>query len=415
MTRSAVRPAPVDFTVVQDRARAFAVSLRERAAEIVRSLSGYQCANVALDEIERSVDLLDNLHLNREHFGGKVGAVTTFLPLNQPLYATVCFGVVPSFMAEDTALRPPTAMHPHYRALADVLDLPAHFPELHVSYDDKEEFVARRAHRTDAVVFTGTPENAAKVRRSFPRRTLFILNGSGHNPLVVTETADVDLAVGSALRVVLYNQGQDCAGPNAILVHRERLAAFRETLLARLRDLEHRVGPYSDPDNVVGPNTDPDHALKTGRRFRDERESWVYGGEVNPVSGMIKPTAFEKELALGGNFREFFAPVFFLQPYDDDAELRRYFEDQRYAANAMYVSVFGHSPYVESLIGSPSHDADSILWDTDLHLAEKGYLPYGGRGPAASCLYVDGVRVPGATLPQRDIALHLVARRGGAC
>ena len=415
MTRSAVRSALVDFPAVQDRARAFATALRERTAEIVHSLSGYQCANVALDEIERSVDLLDNLHLNREHFGGKVGAVTTFLPLNQPLYATVCFGVVPSFMAEDTALRPPTAMHPHYRALADVLDLPAHFPELHVSYDDKEEFVAQRAHRTDAVVFTGTPENAAKVRRSFPRRTLFILNGSGHNPLVVTETADLDLAVASALRVVLYNQGQDCAGPNAILVHRDRLVEFRETLLARLRELEHRVGPYSDPDNVVGPNTDPDHAVKMVRRFRDDRGFWVYGGEVNPASGMIRPTVFEKELALGGNFREFFAPVFFLQPYDDDAELRRYFEDQRYAANAMYVSVFGDSPYVKSLLDSPSHDADSILWDTDLHLAEKGYLPYGGRGPAASCLYVDGVRVPGATLPQRDIHRHLIARRGGPC
>ncbi|MGM1062616.1 aldehyde dehydrogenase family protein [Saccharothrix sp. Mg75] len=406
---------PIDFVEVRERARLFAALLRERTAAIVRGLSGYQCANVALDEIERSVDLLDNLHLNRDYFRAKVGAVTTFLPLNQPLYATVCFGVVPSLMAEDTALRPPTVMHPHYRVLADVLDLTTHFPELHVSYDGKEEFVAQRAHRTDAVVFTGTPENAGKVRKSFPRRTLFILNGSGHNPLVVTETADVDLAVTCALRVVLYNQGQDCAGPNALLVHRDRLAEFRETLLARLRAVEHRIGPYADPDNLVGPNTDPDHAVKMVRRFRDDRRHWVHGGEVNPVSGLIRPAVFEKDLTLGGNFNEFFAPVFFLQPYDGDADLARYFEDRHYAANAMYISVFGDSPYVKSLLDTPLHDADSILWDTDLHLTERGHLPYGGRGPAASCLYVDGVRLPGATLPQRDIYLHLVAPRSGPC
>ncbi|MEU7916942.1 hypothetical protein [Microbispora bryophytorum] len=41
-------------------------------------------------------------------------------------------------------------------------------------------------------------------------------------------------------------------------------------------------------------------------------------------------------------------------------------------------------------------------------MTEKGYLPYGGMGPAASCIYVNGERVEGATLPQRDIYRHLV-------
>ncbi|WP_143342627.1 aldehyde dehydrogenase family protein, partial [Crossiella equi] len=398
---------------VRQRAAAFATELRERGADIVRSLSGYECAGVALDEIERSVEFLDNLHHNREYFRGRVQGVTSFLPLNQPLYATVCFGVVPSLMAEDAAFRPPTVMHPHYRKLAEVLDLPRHFPNLRVSYQDREVFVAQRARRTDAVVFTGSPDNAAKVRRLFLKRTLFILNGSGHNPLVVTETADLALAVESALRVVLYNQGQDCAGPNAILVHRTRLAEFREALVLRLRGIEHRVGPYADPENLVGPNSDPDHALKIIRMFKEDRDFCVYGGDINPVSGLIRPTVFEKDLSLGGNYHEFFAPVFYLQPYDDDADLALYFTDHRYRNNAMYISLFGDSDYVDSLLATPLHEEDSILRNTDLHLTEKGYLPYGGQGPAASCRYVDGERVLGATSPQRDIYQHLVAPRLG--
>ncbi|MCK2240365.1 MULTISPECIES: aldehyde dehydrogenase family protein [unclassified Crossiella] len=411
MTVTTAPVSTVDFPEIRQRAACFAAELRERTEEIVRSLSGYQCANVALDEIERSVEFLDNLHHNREYFQGRIQGVTSFLPLNQPLYATVCFGVIPSLLAEDAALRPPTVMHPHYRQLADVLDLPRYFPNLRVSYQDREVFVAQRARRTDAVVFTGSPDNAAKVRRLFLKRTLFILNGSGHNPLVITESADLERAVDSALRVVLYNQGQDCAGPNAILVHRDRLAEFRSALVLRLRGLEHRVGPYADPDNLVGPNSDPDHPLKLIRMFKEDREFCVYGGEVNPVSGLIRPTVFEKDLALGGNFQEFFAPVFYLQPYDSDASLARYFTDHRYRQNAMYISLFGTSPYVDSLLDTPLHEPDSILRDTDLHLTEKGYLPYGGQGPAASCRYVDGERVPGATSPQRDIYQHLVAPR----
>jgi len=60
---------------------------------------------------------------------------------------------------------------------------------------------------------------------------LFIANGSGHNPIVVTETADVDSAVASALSVQLYNQGQDCANPNAILCS----CPMYEEFVSRLR------------------------------------------------------------------------------------------------------------------------------------------------------------------------------------
>ncbi|MCE7003524.1 aldehyde dehydrogenase family protein [Kibdelosporangium philippinense] len=408
--------APIDFAEVRQRAQAFADTLAENHGLIVKSLSEYQCANVALDEIERSVELLTNLHLNQEYFQAKVHGVTTFLPLNQPLYASVCFGVVPSLMAEDTAMRPPTVMHPHYRKLAEILDLPSFFPNLTVSYQDKEEYLVARARRTDAVVFTGTPENAVKVRRAFLKKTLFILNGAGHNPLVVTENADLDRAVDSALRVVLYNQGQDCAAPNAILVHRSRIDVFRAALIRALDELAPRVGPYSDPANIVGPNSDPDHAAKIARVFRDEREHFVYGGETNPVTGMIHPTVFERDLTKGGNYEEFFAPVFYIQPYESDDALKDYFTDERYRQNAMYISLFGDSPYIKSLVDTPLHEPDSVLRDTDLHLTEKGYLPYGGQGPAASCLYTNGERVLGATLPQRDIHRHLVAPHlEGAC
>ncbi|MEU9832641.1 aldehyde dehydrogenase family protein [Streptosporangium sp. NPDC048047] len=398
----------IDFADVAERASKFASVLRERAEKIVESLSGYECAGVALDEIDRSVELLDNLHRNRTYFRRRIGGVTSFLPLNQPLYATACFGIVPALMAGEVAVRPPTAMQPHYRALVETIELTGFFPNLHVSYAGREEFVAERARTTEAIIFTGSPENGLKVRRHFRKKTLFILNGAGHNPLVIAEDADVEAAVTSALRVVLYNQGQDCAGPNSILVHTGRTAEFQSRLLDELRRIEPLVGPYDDRRNIVGPNSDPDHTIRVAQMFQENRRYCVHGGEINPVTGLIRPTVFVRPLREGGNFREFFAPVFCLQPYETDADLAEYFEDEKYGPNAMYVSLFGASPYTESLVDTRWHTAESILRGTDLHLTEKGYLPYGGMGPAASCVYVNGERVEGATLPQRDIYRHLV-------
>lgn len=399
----------ISFAVVQRTTGAFADHLRRHSNEIVRSLSGFECFNVAEDEVRRCIELLDNIELNKEYFQFAVRGVTAFLPLNQPLYATVCFGAVPSLMADEVWVRPPTAMQAHYRRLVEVLDLVRHFPNLHVSYEDKDEFVARRAPVTDAVIFTGTPENALKVRSKFLKRALFILNGAGHNPLVVSANADARQAVDSALRVVLYNQGQDCAGPNAILVHQAKYHEFVSTLRRELEDIAHLVGPYEQPQNIVGPNSDPDHAVKISRIFREERGHCTYGGEINPVTGLIRPAIFEKALGHGGNYREFFAPVFFIQRYERDEELARYFGNPQYHPNAMYISLFGDSVYVRRLIDEGRHPVETVLHGVDLHQTEKGYLPYGGMGPAASCLFVNGERKLGATLPQRDIYRHLVA------
>lgn len=399
----------ISFPVIQRSAQVFAEHLRARRHEIAISLSGFECFNVADDEVRRCTELLENIELNKEYFKFAVRGVTAFLPLNQPLYATVCFGVVPSLMADEVWVRPPSAMQPHYRRLVEALDFGRYFPNLRVSYEDKDEFVARRAPATDAVIFTGTPENALKVRSKFPKRALFILNGAGHNPLVISAGADIPRAVKSALRVVLYNQGQDCAGPNAILVHQESYDEFVAMLRMELEDIEHLVGPYEDPQNIVGPNSDPDHALKISRVFRDERRFCTYGGEINPVTGLIRPTIFEKALGHGGNYREFFAPVFFVQRYERDEELELYFDHPKYHPNAMYITLFGDSPYIKGLITQGKHPVETVLQGLDLHQSEKGYLPYGGQGPAASCLFVNGQRMPGATLPQRDIYKHLIA------
>ncbi|MBV7261696.1 aldehyde dehydrogenase family protein [Photobacterium sp. WH24] len=398
----------ISFDLVKEKCLKLALALKNKRDEIIQSVSSYQCRNVTDDEISRSLDLLLNIQENQEYFKLKVQGVTSFLPLNQPIYATVCFGFIPSLMSKDTCIRPPTAMHSHYQKLIKAIDFTYFSNSLSISFEDKESFISKRIQVTDAVIFTGTPENALKVRKHFRKKTLFILNGAGHNPLVISKDANIDQAVESAMRVVLYNQGQDCAGPNSILIHQDSYSIFRQKLVNELEKIKNKVGLYDDPDNIVGPNSDVDHSIKLATIFKQYREYCTYGGEINIINGLIRPTIFEKPLSLGGNYKEFFAPIFFLQEYRCDEELESYFFQPQYSKNAMYISLFGSSDYINNEINENIHLKDSILINTDLHLVERGTTPYGGQGIAASCIYFNGEVIKGNTLPQRDIYNHLV-------
>jgi lysyl-tRNA synthetase class 1 len=421
-------PVALDGEEILRRASDFADTIEARQEEMIDLLLRYETYEVASDETARTLDLLRSLPENAAYFVRQVGPVAAFLPRNQPLYALACFGLVPALMASEAHVRPPLAMSHFFFDLVRLLDVEGHFPTVFFSRARHEEFVQERAARrldarthrkrpvTDVVIFTGTMANAEKVRCAFDRNVLFIANGPGHNPIVVTETADVRSAVRSALRVQLYNQGQDCANPNAILVHEAREEEFVSRLREALREV--KVGPYADRQNRVGPLTSRKDLERIQALFVANAD-WLdtaTPGVIRTKSCIVEPTIIRKPLEEGSDYTDHFAPVFVVQRYDGDGELSRYFEDPRYAPSAMYVTVFGHSPYVESLIGRPFaggrilHDASTILRDTDLHAPgiERGTKPYGGYGRGASSISLYGLTIAKPTLPQRDIFEQLV-------
>lgn len=397
---------PLDFERIKNDAKIFADYLISHTEEITTALSVYECHNVAQDEIERAVDLLSNIDKNAEYFQIRAGGVTTFLPINQPLYATVCFGIIPSLMASDVAIRVPIDMQVAYKQLQSVINFSNFFSNMHISYESREEFIAQRKPVTETVIFTGRPENGMLIKKEFKPDVLFIINGSGHNPIVISDNANIDSAVESTIRVCLQNQGQDCAAPNAILVKNSELVAYKNKLLEKLVIMSAFIGPYTDRKNIIGPNTRPEHVLKIAEFLYKIKKYHIYGGNINPCSGMIEPCVIEKPLQDGANFEEFFAPIIMIQPYEHDEDLSNYFEKPQYKSNAMYVTIFGDSVYINTLIKKGLHTPENIIHNTDLHHTERGFLPYGGTGWAASSIHFNGHIIHGATLPQRDIYLY---------
>lgn len=408
--KAIARNEEIDFRELFDKAKRFADFLDSNTHKIRDALRHYETNNVVLDEIRRSTEHLRNLDKNREYFQQKTAPIATFMPLNQPLYALVCFGIVPAMMCKEAYVRPPAFAQETFKSLQSVLNLHDWFENLHISYEPRAEFVERTKKIVGGVIFVGSPENTAKVRRIYPADIMFLANGSGHNPVVIGQGADLDKAVQSVMNVALYNQGQDCCGPNTILVDAGLCNEFMDRLLQKIKAIEPLVGPSENDQNIVGPNTDKTHTIKVAEIFVRSARYHIYGGDINPASGLIRPTVFLKPLSEGANYEEFFAPVFHVQPYSGVEELRQYFLSEQYRQNAMYLTLYGQFDLEEELVQAGLHDSSNIIKESDLHKEEKGFKPYGGLGPDASCIYFEGRKKPSGILPQREIYTYMVKR-----
>lgn len=306
--------AIIDFSDVEKKSQMFIKHFTKNWDRICEILTCYETYQVACDEYERCKDLFSSLHENKEYFQYRIGDVATFLPRNQPFYALSCFALVPSMQASQIHTRAPLAMHNIFTRLCKELELKLYFPNVNISFEERQTFVdkrlaLRKKHNTcklepvtEAVIFTGTMENANKLRKQFHINTLFISNGSGHNPIVIDKNADIHKAVKACLRVQLYNQGQDCASPSAILVDGEIYNEFIQELLREIKTV--KVGSYKDPDVTVGPITEIEDIERVQRLFI-KNSRWLHDstpGVINTKLKIVYPTIICKPLSEGGNY-----------------------------------------------------------------------------------------------------------------
>ncbi len=418
---------PLSTFYIEDQTRSWAELIESKFEALTEILLEYESYEVVKDETERTLDLLQNIKDNNEYFRLRVNEVAAFLPRNQPLYAFTCFVVIPSLMASKVHFRIPHGMRHFFPKMLALLEVHTRFPNITVSHDTRLEFLRKRSALrinpkteetlpgTDVVIFTGTSAHADQLRLIFDHRTLFISNGSGHNPFVVSKNADVQKAVDAIISLQFYNQGQDCAAPNATLVHADVYSDFLRLLREQIRTIH--VGEYADKLCRVGPNSDPKDLVRV-QDFLVHHKAWIdqsTQGIIRTHDAIIEPTIICKPLTEGGNFAEIFAPIIFVQKYENDSELALYFENPHYAQNAMYISLYGASAYIESLVdrlfnGKVLHDKASVLHNANPHDVgiERGTQPYGGCGRNSSSVSINGKLICKPTLPQRDIFEEIV-------
>jgi acyl-CoA reductase-like NAD-dependent aldehyde dehydrogenase len=346
----------------------------ERKA-LINNLLEYESYETALDEIERSLESLQNIEKEIQYLEKTaVDSISTFFPLNLPLYSLILFAVIPSFLASNVYLRPPLYMRKILKEIYEKLDIKRQFP-IHLIELERGIFVSGYVSYSDVVIFTGKYVNALKVKQSCPH-SLFIYNGAGINPILVAENADIKLAVEKSIQARIFNSGQDCAGPDSILVPKKIKDEFLDELIRQMNQIN--VGDYKIRENRIGRITNMAQLDNIEKILRAYSDQIIYGGNVDFKTSTVHPTIILTNLKEDKNYEEFFSPIFFVSIYENEDELDMFFENHEFTNYSMYVSVFGDCEYTQRIKNS------TILINQNILDVEKGNEAYGGYGPKAN-------------------------------
>ncbi len=388
---------------IYDHANEFAQHLDTKRATIHKLLRKYQSYEVVEDEIEKSIEALTHLSVISSYYDEitLTSKISVFLPLNLPLYSLVLFAIMPSYQSNSIVVRAPDRMKALFAEIETELALSEYYPSITIFNGTRGDFLEKHCKKSSVVIFTGKHQNFQKIRKQCNNNTLFLFNGVGYNPIVVTESANVELAVNKTAYVKLFNNGQDCAGPDCILVHSLIADEFVEKLKVILRKTPID-NSYKNTGTVVGPLFEPSsltNVLDFILSKQREGAKVTHGGKIDMKHMVVYPCIVESTLINLRNFDELYSPLFLILRYTTDQELALYFNDvhNRYQNREMYISLFGESSVVKNISGS------IIIKDKTIHDVERGVEEYGGYSPEASSVSYRGLVVYKPLLIPREI------------
>jgi RHH-type transcriptional regulator, proline utilization regulon repressor / proline dehydrogenase / delta 1-pyrroline-5-carboxylate dehydrogenase len=127
----------------------------------------------------------------------------------------------------------------------------------------------------DSVILTGAYETA-ELFRSWKSGMHLLAETSGKNAIVITQAADLDLAIRDLVRSAFGHAGQKCSAASLAIV--EAALYDDDMFMERLADATRSlvVGPPTDPGSVVGPLiSEPSPKLLRGLTQLDAGERWL--------------------------------------------------------------------------------------------------------------------------------------------
>lgn len=226
----------------------------------------------------------------------------------------------------------------------------------------------------DVMAFTGSTEIGKRVAsKAAENLALPAMELGGNNPFVVTDDADLDAAIDSAVFGSFLHQGQICISINRHIVHEDIYDEYVEQLAERAAGLP--IGDPTDRENVIGPIIDE------GQRDQmlDYVESTVEAGATLETGGdhdglFVEPTVLSgatNDMAAACN--EHFGPIAPVIPYSSDEEAIEMANDTEYGlAGAVHAGDMDRARELADSIEA------GMVHINDQPINEEPNVPFGG-------------------------------------
>ncbi|MCW2747559.1 MAG: 1-pyrroline-5-carboxylate dehydrogenase [Nocardioidaceae bacterium] len=163
----------------------------------------------------------------------------------------------------------------------------------------------------DRVILTGAWDTAVLFKSWRPEMNL-LAETSGKNAIVVTPSADFDLAAADIAKSAFGHAGQKCSAASLVILVGS--VGNSQRFVDQLTDAiaSQRVGYPQDPTSVMGPVIEPPQGkLLRGLTQLGEGESWLLKPESLDDSGRLWSPGVRDGVRSGSDFHltEFFGPV----------------------------------------------------------------------------------------------------------
>lgn len=279
-----------------------------------------------------------------------LGAIVAIMPWNFPVWQVFRAGA-PALMAGNTMLlkHAPNVFETAF-AIGQILQeagLPEGvFQNLIVSPEQIDKILADQ--RVAAVTLTGSPaagSTVAGIAGKNIKKSVLELGGS--DPFIVLADADLDAAVGAAVRARFANAGQVCLAPKRFIL----IEGIAEEFEKRFADAASKlvIGDPLDRKTQMGPLA-----------RRDLRDSLHHQVESSIQAGA--------RVVLGGKPREgkgyFYQPTILADVKPDMAAFR----EETFGPVAALIRVLDHEQALE-LANNSEYGLSGNIWTRDLKLA----------------------------------------------
>lgn len=194
----------------------------------------------------------------------------------------------------------------------------------------------------DGVTFTGSEETGQLVGAgAFARGAKFQLEMGGKNPVIVTNNADLDLAVQETVNGGLRSTGQKCTATSRVIIQSDIYDEFKEKLLAKVKEI--KVGDGLEADTWMGPcasKSQLDTVLSYIEKGKNEGATLIAGGGRIEKEGYengfyVEPTVFDNvsnDMVIAQE--EIFGPVLALIKVDTIEEALEVANDSNFGLSA---------------------------------------------------------------------------------
>jgi acyl-CoA reductase-like NAD-dependent aldehyde dehydrogenase len=310
-------------------------------------------------------------------------------PWNAPLMLSLMDAVPALFAGCAVVVKPsevaPRFIEPLMRSVAEVPELASVLAFIAGDGETGQELI----QNVDILCFTGSVPNGRKVAEACARRFIpAFLELGGKDPVVVTETADLERAATAIVRGAVFGTGQVCFSIERIYVQEEVHDALVELLVKKSEQIQlnypdpnkGHIGPFGFARQAEIVDAHLDDALAKGAKIRAGGKSQNLGGGLYMRPTALTDVTHEMKIMR----EETFGPVMPVMKYKTEEDAVRLANDTIYGLSA---AVIAGSEEEARRIGKQIDAGTVSLQDTFLTLSktrdvESNSFKFSGMGGA---------------------------------